>query len=447
MTDDDGQKSDCGRRRIGLWSAAALVAANMIGAGVFVTSGRVLADLHEPTFVLLAWALAGALAVCGALSYGALARALPQSGGEYHFLRETIHPLAGFLAGWISLLAGFTAPIAIAALGLQAYLPALFGKSVRKEWIGTAAILIAALMHGLTLRRGLLLQNCAVAVKLVLMAGFIALGAAHVPALASRLEPLSRDGFDIASLGAAVVVISFSYCGWNAAVYVGGEVRDPDRNLHRSLLLGTIVVTTLYLAMNSVFLWSAPASKLAGEYEIGAIAARALGGEPLVYVVRVVVALALFTSISAMVMAGPRVYARMAEDGLFPRFFATHQDVPARAVFLQAILAIGIVWFSELGELLGYAGFTLGVSSAATVCGLVALRRRLGADRVPVPGYPWVPGLFVSGTLAAVSFLVIREPEQAAWGLVTFATGVPAYWVLRRRRLPGSRAFDRRQRS
>ena len=166
MSDRNG-----GVRRIGLVSAAALVIGNMIGVGVFTTSGFALADLGRREWVMLAWLVGGLLAMCGAISYGALARRILESGGEYTFLSRTIHPMAGFVAGWISLLAGFTAPIAAAALGLQAYLVGSGGGGVRPEWIGTGTILVVGLMHGLRLREGLLLQNFAVGLKLVAIAG------------------------------------------------------------------------------------------------------------------------------------------------------------------------------------------------------------------------------------------------------------------------------------
>src|SRR5690606_39007255 len=265
-------------RRIGAFSAAALVAANMIGAGVFTTSGLVLDDLRRPELVLLAWAIAGLFAVCGALSYGALARLFPESGGEYHFLRVTVHPFAGFLAGWVSLVAGFTVPIAIVALTFGAYVGPVLGEATSGEWIGTAAIALAALMHGVALRFGLAIQNVAVAVKLLLIGGFIVLGAVRLPAFEPG-EASSPDlPFDLGALAVAVVVISFSYSGWNAAVYIAGEIREPERNLRRALLLGTGVVTIVYLALNAVFLWSAPPARLAGEVDIGAVAALTLGG-------------------------------------------------------------------------------------------------------------------------------------------------------------------------
>ena len=406
----------------------------MIGAGVFTTSGFALADLGGPSRVLAAWAVGGVIALAGALSYGALARRIPYSGGEYTFLSRTVHPLAGFLAGWVSLLAGFTAPIALAALGLGAYLAPAFGDGLPERWIGAAAILLAAGMHGLQRARGVLLQNVAVAAKLILIAGFALLGALRLPEAVAARPPVEAVPFDLGTFAVTLVWISFSYSGWNAAVYIGSEVRDPGRNLPRALALATLLVTALYLALNAVFVYSAPIGELAGKVNIGAVAAEALGGASLRVALSLLVALALFTSISAMVMAGPRVYVQMADDGMFPRWFAAHGRVPAAAVWLQAGLALVLVWLSGLSELLGYVSFTLGISAAMTVGGLMLLRRREGPERVPVPGYPWVPLGFIVPTLGAATFMAFRQPTQSMWGLFTVLAGVLLYALFARRR-------------
>jgi APA family basic amino acid/polyamine antiporter len=421
------------RRTLGVPSAVALVVANMIGAGVFTTSGFALADLGSRGPVLLAWALGGAIALCGALCYGALARRIPVSGGEYTFLSQTVHPLAGFAAGWVSLLAGFTAPLAAAAEGFQAYLSGPLGWSRDPDWLGSAALVACGALHGLRLRPGVWAQNAAVALKLLAIAGFVALGAAAPRSPEVAAEPAWRP-FEPGALGVTLVWISFAYSGWNASVYLASEIRDPERNLARSLWLATSLVTAAYLALNAAFLWAAPAAQLAGRADVGAVAAQALGGDVLRAALAALVALALFTSISSMVMAGPRVYARMAEDGLFPRAFSSSGEVPSRAVALQVALALAALWIGELAELLGYVGFTLGLCAAATIGGLVALRVREGRARVPVPLFPWLPALFIAATLASSAFLIARRPLEAAVGALTVASALPAYAVLRRRR-------------
>jgi amino acid transporter len=422
--------SEDSARRLGVPSASALVVANMIGAGVFTTSGFALADLGSREFVMLGWLVGGLIALCGALCYGALGRRFPESGGEYLFLSRMVHPLAGFLAGWVSLLAGFTAPIAAAALGLQAYVAYSIDLDIRPEWIGSIAIATAGLIHGLRFREGVWLQNGAVALKLILILGFVAFGLSSLPERAP--EAVESVEFVWGAFAVTLVWISFSYSGWNAAVYIAGEVRDPEQSLRRSLLLGTSIVMALYLGLNAVFLYSVPIDELAGRAEVGAIAARALGGERLTQAVSLVVGLALFTSIWSMVMAGPRVYAKMAEDGLFPRFLRPDDATPTAAILLQTVAAILVVWLSGLAELFSYIGFTLGVSAAMTVAALFFLRLREGAERVRVPGFPVVPIIFVVATLWAAGFIVVRAPTQAAMGLGTALLGVPFYFWFRR---------------
>lgn len=404
--------------------------ANMVGAAVFTSAGLSLNDLGSRELVLLAWAIGGVLALLGALSYAALARRMPQSGGEYHYLSHGVHPLAGFLAGWVSLLVGFTAPIALAAHALHAYLAPWTGGSFSPEVIATAAIAGAGLMHGFRVQGGALLQTLVVALKLALIAGFLGVGLAALPELAPEPAPAR---FDAPTFAQTLVWVSLSYSGWNAAVYLAAEVRDPQRNVGRAMLLGTVVVVVVYLALNSVFLYSASIEALAGKEAIGAVAAMNLGGPWLRDAVSAVVALALFSSVSAMVMAGPRVYARMAEDGVFPRLFDAGRGVPSAAIALQVGLAVAMVWVSTLQSLLDYCGFTLSLSTAATVAVLFRLRRREGPERVPVFGYPWVPAIYIASTLAIGAFFAMRSFESFAIGVGTILAGVPLYFVLRAR--------------
>lgn len=433
-------------RSLGFGSGAAVVVASMIGVGVFTTSGFALADLGTRPRVLAAWCVGGVLATCGALSYGALAKRFPESGGEYHFLARILHPMAGFLAGWVSLLAGFAAPTAAAALGLQAYLAPSFGTLREAHWIATAAILITSLQHGFGVTAGVRIQNTIVGVKLLGLLGFLGYGAWVLGTRgAMPIEPTSTvaagldsvlattaDAFPYGAFAVSLVWISFSFSGWNAVVYIAGEIRDPQRNLQRSLLGGCLFVTALYLALNALFLYAAPVEAITGQVDIAAVAAEHLGGSGFQLLVRLLIGLALLTSISAMTMIGPRVYARMAEDGLFPRFFRPRNGNFRHAILLQGALALGVVWSSRLSDLLGYIGFTLGLSAAATVFALMWQRRREGADRLQLPGYPYVPLVFLIGVLGSSGFLVWRSSTEALWGVLTVASGLPIYFLMRR---------------
>ncbi len=422
------------RRRLSLLTASAIVVGNMIGTGAFTTSGFSLADLRSQHAVLLAWFVGGILAMFGALSYGALARRIPESGGEYTFLGQLVHPLAGFLAGWVSLLVGFTVPIAAAALAMAAYLAVPFGDAISHEWMGTLALLAIGALHGLNLNAGVALQNGAVALMLIVIVGFIAIGFGSPAIQWGATSAGSLAEVEISAFAVTLIWISFAYSGWNAAVYIASEIREPERNLHRSLWMATGLVTILYLALNAIFLFSTDAENLAGQPEVAAIAAAAIGGRELSYLVSVMISLGLLTSVSAMVMIGPRVYARMADDGLFPKWLVTTNDVPTAAVGLQITLAIIVVWIADLRELLSYIGFTLGLSAAVTVGSLIWLRAKEGPDRVPVPGYPWIPGIFVVFVTTAAVFMVQRQPYEAGVGILTVLAGLPFYWAMRRSR-------------
>jgi APA family basic amino acid/polyamine antiporter len=378
--------------------------------------------------VLFAWVIGAVLALLGALCYGALSSRLSESGGEYLFLSRTIHPMVGFLAGWVSLFAGFTAPIAVAAAGLQAYLAPWF-PGIDPRFIGTTAILFAGFLHGFRVSHGARAQNAFVGIKLVLIFGFIAYGFSQLSSLPTAQQAV---GFTLPIFAVQLMYISFSYSGWNAAVYVAGEVREPRRNLPRALLLGTIVVTAIYLLLNTVFVYAAPVDQLAGRPDIGAAAAQALGGDGLANVVRVIIAIALLTSVSSMVMAGPRVYAKMADDRVFPRFFAFTSEVPAAAIWFQVFLAMIVLWFATLQELLGYVGFTLSLSTAVAVIGLILLRRKEGPEMVPIPGYPWVPGVFILATLTIGGLMLSTGQGEPIAGLVTILIGAGVYFLIRR---------------
>lgn len=405
------------RRPVGWGSAAALVVASMIGTGVFTTSGFLLTDLGSPWAVLAVWVAGGILATLGALSYGALARRIPESGGEYLFVSRTLHPAAGYISGWISLLVGFSAPLAAAAFGFGEYAKAWLG-GCPPQWSGTLLIVLFACVHAMPVRRGVRVQDWAVLVKVVLILAFVCIGFARLDVTAPR-SPFSSP---LSTLAVSLVWVSFSYSGWNAAIYIGGEVTDPERNLPRSLLVGTALVTLLYLALNAVFVFSAPVSELAGKLEIGRIAANALGGRPLAEAVTALIALALVTSVSAMVMAGPRVYARMATDGCLPHWLAANHGPPRAAIALQAGLALAMLWTASYQSLLTYIGFTLGLSTAGTVVGLIRLRRREGPS-LAVAGWPWVPALFLIGVLGMTTFSVARRPVESLFGFGTIALG------------------------
>lgn len=423
--------------RFGTFTLVCLVIANMIGAGVFTTSGFALSDLGTPGRVMLAWLIGGVVACCGALSYGALARRMTESGGEYLFLSRALHPAAGFVAGWVSLLAGFTGAIAFAASALEAY---AVPEGMRPAWlpedaVAVSAIVLAGALHARAVRFGARAQNAIVVLKLALITAVVLIGlpAVAVQGTAPGAPAGGVPAFEWGALAVSLVWISLSYSGFNAAVYVAGEAHDAKRNVPRALVIGTVLVTIIYLMLNALFVYGAPAAAIAGHEDVAARAMTVLGGETTGLLVRAVVLLALASSVSAMIMAGPRVYARMAADGVLPRVLRLHDESPAAAVALQVGLAVLVVLVSRLEQLLSYLGFTLSISAALTVASLFVLRRREGTRAVPVPGYPWVPGLFVGATLLFAVMAALRRPAEPLMGMLTIVVGLFAWLIVVRK--------------
>lgn len=430
-----------GSGTLGLYTLVALVIGNMLGAGVFTTSGLALGDLGSPVLVLLAWLVAGLLALCGAISYGALSRLMPVSGGEYYFLSRAVHPLAGFIAGWVSLWAGFTAAIAFAAITFESYLPpAPLLERLPENSMATLVILLAALAHGLQVRYGSMLQNIAVLLKLAIIVLFIlfalfgsAAGSWHGVAAWRTSQPVD---FSVPAFAMALMWISFSYSGFNAAIYVASEAGQAPRAVPRAMLIGTGITMLVYLLLNGIFVFAPAPADIAGQENVAALAARAVAGRTMETVMSGIILIALFTSVSAMIMVGPRVYAQMAEDGLMPAFLKFTGPVPVSAIAAQALLSVVVVWLTGLRELLSYLGFTLGLSAAATIACLFIVVRRKGLDPRTLPGYPWAPVTYILCTLVFAGLAASINPREMVAALVTILSAALVYWLFARKHQP-----------
>lgn len=420
-------------RTLGLFSLVCLIIANMVGAGVFTTSGFALGDLGSANRVVAAWVVGGLIALAGAVSYGGLVRRMTESGGEYLFLSRVIHPVAGFIAGWVSLLAGFTGAIAFAALTFETY-----AFPTRPEWLpdGVAAsvlVLLAAVLHGVRVRAGAVTQNVAVVLKVALLVGFL-IFAGFVAMTEGTAPVIAVAGpFSLSAFAGSLVWISLSYSGFNAAVYVAGEAKDAERTAPRALWIGTLVVTALYVALNAAFVYLPSFESVVGKQDVAAAAAQAIGGDTAAMAIRVIIVVALVTSVFSLIMAGPRVYARMAEDGVLPGIFRFKgSDAPTAAIVGQAALAILLISLSDLRGLLGYLGFTLSISAALSVASLFILAKREGRQTIAVPGYPFTPLFYVIVTLVLAGIAGARDPMQLLAAVVTIASGSVAYYFVKK---------------
>ncbi|MCK5800833.1 MAG: amino acid permease [Deltaproteobacteria bacterium] len=431
------------RRRLGPLTATLLVVANMVGTGVFTTTGFLVRDIPSSPAILVGWLIGGILALCGALSYGELTAALPRNGGEYQLLSRIYHPLLGFVAGFVSLIVGFSAPIAAAALAFGRYLvvllPGVDGAKpgVVPMVVALSLVVLLSMLHAAHVRVGGGVQNIFTLTKVGLIAVYI-VGGLFRGDMSRIVAGATASTVGSATLSPAFAVgliyISFSYSGWNGAAYLAGEVKRPARTLPMALIFGTILVTVLYAGLNVVFLAAAPRAALAGKVEIGHVAARALFGSGAGDALSAVIALALVSSVSAMVMAGPRVYQAMGDD--CPRLrLLSYRSVaggPVVSIALQGVVALAMILTSTFELLLSYIGFTLSLSAGLTVFGVLVLRRREPVLERPYKslGYPLTPLLFVALSLWMAGHALFAKPIVGLAGLGTLAVGALLYLVL-----------------
>lgn len=428
-------------RPLGAIHAAALVVASMVGTGIFTTTGVLLTSLPSPVVVLAAWVIAGVLALCGAAVYAELGAMMPRVGGEYVYVSRAFGPVAGFMSGWVALIVGFAAPTAGGAIGFASYVNAVV-PALPPKAVAIALIVAVTALHMTDVRLGGRVQaglaGMVVAVIVVFVAAALASGRLSGANLAATAPAAAMaHGAGAGAFAIALVQVSYAYSGWNGAAYVAGEVRDPVRALPRALVLGTGLVTVLYLALNVVYLCAVPPAALAGQINVGHIAAGALFGARGADVVSSLIALTNAGFVSAMVMSGPRVAVAMGEDGAFFRALgrSNARGAPTRAVGLQGALAIVAVLTAKYDQLLVYVGFTLTLNAAAAVLAAFVLRRREPADRPhSALGWPYSGVLFVALAAFMIVLAVRERPWESAAALATLIAGGGAYAAWHRRR-------------
>ena len=438
------------KREISLASATILVIANMIGTGIFTTSGLIMEALRNPQAMLLCWFLGGVLALSGALCYGELGSMFPKAGGEYVFLRESFGKFMGFLSGWISLIVGFSAPIAAASIAFASYFFCTLPKSsgeishvvfFETEIFAVSSLTILAcgiiitfsLVHSYSVYFGSRVQNVLTTFKVAIILAFVFSAFLFGKGSIDHFSPGLDFGLIFSGeFATSLIFISFAYSGWNAAAYLGGEIKDATRNIPLALFWGTLIVMILYIFLNSVFIYALPPQQMVGVIDIGAKSAFAMLGGNVGNIFSIAITVCLLSVISAMIMAGPRVYYAMAKDGMFFRRFArvtkAHQT-PAPSILLQAAIAIFMVMTSSFEKLLIYIGFTLSVFAVLTVGGMMLLRiKQPHARRVyRTFGYPITPLLFILSNLWIIVFSIKENPTVSVYGAGTIIAGALVY--------------------
>jgi APA family basic amino acid/polyamine antiporter len=438
------------KREIGFFSATTLVVANMVGTGIFTTSGFIIKELANPMTMLLCWLVGGLFALCGALCYGELGARFPHAGGEYIYLREAFGKLIAFLSGWISLIVGFSAPIAAAAVAFATYFFRAFSMPVEPQvlipflginfitlspvtFTAIAVVIFLSLLHYHSLKIGSRVQNLLTLLKVSVIVVFIGLGLFSSNGSAANFGQgidfgiIFQDKFAI-----GLIFISFAYSGWNAAAYLGGEIKNPEKNIPLSLFTGTFLVIGLYLLLNLVYIYALPVSQMSGTLDVGAKAAAALFGKQVGHYFSGAIAIGLLSVLSAMIMAGPRVYYAMSKDGVFFKRFAKvskSHHTPAYSIFLQAAIAVVMILTASYNKLLIYIGFTLSLFAMLTVIGLMKFRiKRPSSETYQTWGYPLTPLLFILGNMWIIYFSVRSRPVPALAGLFTIVCGIGVYY-------------------
>ena len=438
-------------RKLGLFPVTNIVIANIIGAGIFTTTGYLMGFLGNPILMLILWVIGGVIALCGALAFGELGAAFPEAGGEYIFISKLFSPMLGFLSGWLSLIVGFSAPIAASAIGFSNYftwafptfqewlmLNELLSPGLFNRLLAILIILIFSFVHSRGVVLGARVQNTLTLLKILLVVGLIAVGLAFGNGNFQNLHSGSSIdlGFDDwKAIGLSLMFIMFAYSGWNSATYIGSEIKNPGKVIPRSLLISTVIVTVLYVLLNLFFIYAVPVGEMRNEPEIGGLAAGFAFGPTAETVISLLISFALFSSLSAFIILGPRVYYKMAEDGYFFKSIAkVHpvRKVPSNAILLQATIAIILVLSGTFEQILTYMGFSLGIFPIIAVAGVFKLRIQ-NRSRLKLPGFPVIHLIFIASGITMLVLAYMQRPVESSVAILTALSGIPVFYWFKRK--------------
>jgi APA family basic amino acid/polyamine antiporter len=431
------------QRGFGLSTSTYVVIASMVGTGILISPGYMMASLQNYPIIFGLWALGGLLAICGALCVAELAAALPRSGGEYIYLREAYGPMPAFLSGWTSFFLGFSAPLAVAGYIAAKYLLTPFGLAENEAGLiiktTAAAIIVAVTLPNLFgHRQSVWTQNVTTVLKFGLFVFLVLLaflfGKGQLANL-SEGQPVGKVKFGTAVT--QLFYVMFAYTGWNAASYLAGEVKNPAKILPRSLLLGAGLVIVLYLALNLVFAYAVPLSDVGFDNAelVPKLAVGNLFGQRASNVFSVLLGLTFLATVSAFIITGPRIYYAMAKDGLFPSVagrVSSKGGIPVYAMLAQSMCAIAILFgMKNFRDLYQYASVGLSLFAVLFVGAVYVLRwRRPDMERpFRVPGYPVVPAIFMAVIIFMAVFAFKQWPKPSIYSLGSILLGIPVYYI------------------
>mgnify|MGYP000471675499 FL=1 len=417
-----------------MWTASSFVIASMIGTGVFTSLGFQLNDIQSIFPLIMLWIVGGVVALCGALSYSELGAALPRSGGEYHLLSRIIHPSIGFAGGFVSATVGFSAPAVLAAMALGTYFAAIF-PAFDPMWVACSMVLVFHFLHAFSLKWGTLFQGWSTGIKVILIFIFIIAGFMMNDHQVISILPKPGDVKLIMSSGFAVslVWVYYAYTGWNSTIYFAGEVRNPQKDLPRSLLLGTSFVMVLYVLLNYIFLYTTPMSEMVGQVEVGYISGVRIFGQTGAGIIAIGISFLLLSTISSYVFIGPRIMETMGEDYSYIRILSKNnsQGIPIYAFILQLAICLLFIFTSSFEQVLMYTGIALIITNSATVAAVFVLRKR--EPELPRPykvwGYPWTPILFLAVNAWILFYTFKEQTVESIIGVSLFLASILLYYL------------------
>lgn len=428
--------------KINYAAAFSLVVANMIGVGIFTSLGFQLFGLSDYRVILLLWIVGGLLAVMGSFCYAELSAAFPRSGGEYNFLSEAFGRFVGFLSGWVSITLGFSAPIAAAAHAFSKYFSHLLPFGISPNLLSVSLIVLITCVHLLKKNVGANFQIFITAGKLILMALFIIAGlyfstnSTQINYLVTNSD-MSNELFS-AAFWVSLIYVSYAYSGWNATAYMIDEIDRPEKNVPRSILTGTLVVMILYVLMNFVFLLSAPADAMRGKEDVGFVVADYIFSNKGAMIIGGLISFFLVSTISSMVVVGPRVISRVAQDFQELNYLSvfSKNDVPVRAIIIQSLIAIIILLTTDFQFIITCIGFVLTLFTTLTAAGLMWLRKKRAdvVRPIRVPLYPLLPLVYIMFNSWIMFYLLVNKPYESGLGLLFVAVGAVFYFLVSKRK-------------
>jgi len=440
-TTDDRHPRDRLGRELSALDATMLVVSSVIGVGIFLTPGTVAQALPHPGLILAAWLAGGVLSLAGALANAELGAMYPHAGGDYVYLREAYHPVAGFIVGWLSFFVIYAGTIATLATGFAEGLERFVSLGAGgRAAVAIALTLFASAVNYVGVRVGAHFNNFTAAIKIAALVGLAVVGPLVGSGSLAHLRPLlaGAGAIPMSAYGLALSPILFSYLGWNASVYVASEIRHPARNIPRSLFLGLGICTAIYLVLNVAYLYALPVDVLRGQVRVGEAAAGAFFGSAGATIGAVLVLASVVSCLNATILVGPRIAYAMALDGLFfgavDRVHAVYRT-PHVAIAVQAITAAGLILLlRSFPSVLDYTTFAIVLATMADTTALYALRRRQPKRKRPYRawGYPLVPALYLVANAAIAVAMLTGRPLECAVALGMTATGIPFYLAFRR---------------